>query len=447
MATILRHVAVVPGPRRRAPVILDSKAHANRAAEEWRMKIAVSGIGIAGTTLAYWLRCWGHEPVMFERAPALRTGGYLIDFWGLGYEIAERMGIMPALRDRCYLMEEMRMVDADGRVDATLDVRPMREMLGGRFISLARADLAAALFGTCDGIPAHFGVWFTAVEEDDAGVVVTLSDGRRERFDLVVGADGVHSQVRALVFGPEARFEQSLGCHVAAFRLRGYPHRDELVYVSHTVKKRQVARVALRDDETLVLLIFRDELLPDEPSAHQRKAALRHVFGDMRWEVPEILNAMDALDDLYFDRISQVYLARWSSGRVALVGDAGACPSLLAGEGTGLAMVEAYVLAGELHRANGDSTRAFDAYEDRLRAFVTGKQKAAPRFRGFFAPDTTLGLMVRNISMKALSFRVFASRFLARSLHDDFDLPAFSADEWSRPRHAGDGIPNDVSRR
>jgi len=151
------------------------------------MRVAINGIGVAGPTVAYWLRRSGHEPVLFEESPALRTGGYLIDFWGLGYEIAERMGLVPTLHERCYEMERMRMVDRDGREEAEMELAPMRELLQGRFISLARADLAAALFGACDGIPTHFGVSVAAIEQNDAGVVATLSDGRRERFDLPTG--------------------------------------------------------------------------------------------------------------------------------------------------------------------------------------------------------------------------------------------------------------------
>ncbi|MGE5277629.1 MAG: FAD-binding domain [Acidobacteriota bacterium] len=391
------------------------------------MRVAINGTGVAGPTLAYWLRRAGHEPVLFEKAPAPRTGGYLIDFWGLGYEIAERMGLVPALRERCYLMERLRMVDADGREEAALDVTPMRELLRGRFISLARADLAAALFGACEGIPAHFGVCVTAIEQDADGVTATLSDGRKERFDLVVGADGLHSQVRELAFGPEAQFETSLGCYVAAFRIPDYPCRDELTYVSHTVPRRQVARVALRHGETLVLLVCRAELIDGDPPRERQKEALRRAFGGMSWEVPEILDRMDEVDDVYFDRVSQIHLPRWSSGRVGLLGDAAACASLLAGEGTGLAMIEAYVLAGELHRAHGDVARAFLAYEARLRPFVTAKQKAALRFRAFFAPQTALALKARNAAVNALSIRFFAKRFLARSLHDDLELPEYVA--------------------
>ncbi len=391
------------------------------------MRVAINGIGVAGSTLAYWLRQFGHEPVLFEKAPAFRTGGYLIDFWGLGYEIAERMGLVPTLRERCYVMERMRLVDAHGREEAALDLTPMRELLQGRFISLARADLATALFGACDGIPARFGVYVTAIEQNSDGVVATLSDERKEHFDLVVGADGLHSQVREVAFGPEARFERFLGCYVAAFRLPGYPRRDDLTYVSHTVPKRQVARVALRNGETLVLLVCRAELIDGDPSREQQKEALRRAFGDMSWEVPEILDRMGEVEDVYFDRVSQIYLPRWFSGRVALLGDAAACPSLLAGEGSGLAMMEAYVLAGELHRADGDFALALAAYDARLRSFVAAKQKAALRFRSFFAPETALALKVRNVAVNALSIEFFGKRLLARSLRDDFELPHYLA--------------------
>jgi 2-polyprenyl-6-methoxyphenol hydroxylase-like FAD-dependent oxidoreductase len=391
------------------------------------MRVAINGTGIAGPTLAYWLRRFGHEPVLFERAPELRTGGYIIDFWGLGFEIADRMGLVPALLQRCYKMERLRMVDADGREVAGMDVTPMREQLQGRFISLSRADLSAVLFKSCDGIPTRFGVSVAGIEQDGEGVTATLSDGRQDRFDLAVGADGLHSQMRELVFGPEKRFETSLDCHVAVFRLADYPLRDELTYVSHTVPKRQVARVALRDDETLVLLICRSELIDGDPPREQQKAALRRAFGDMKWEVPDMLDRMDDVDDVYFDRVSQIHLPRWSTERVAVIGDAAACASLLAGEGTGLAMIEAYVLAGELHRADGDIVRALAAFEARLRSFVTLKQKAALRFRAFFAPRTALALRVRNLAVRALAMPFVGNRLIGGSLRDDLVLPDYLA--------------------
>jgi 2-polyprenyl-6-methoxyphenol hydroxylase-like FAD-dependent oxidoreductase len=392
------------------------------------MKIAINGSGVAGPALAYWLKRFGHDPVLFERAPALRSGGYVVDFWGLGYDLAERMGILPRLQQQGYAMHQLKMVDARGRDVAVMDVEPMRLSMAGRFVTVARSAIAAALVGACEGVPLRLGTSVSGWEQDDAGITTLLSNGERERFDLVIGADGLHSRVRALAFGADANHERSLGCHVAAFRLPDYPHRDELTYVSHTVPKRQVARVALRDGETLVLFVARSEFFGDETERDDVKAKLRRAFGDLGWEVPEILERMGAVNDIYFDTVSQIRLDTWSRGRVGLVGDAAACVSFLAGEGTGLALIESYVLAGELQRARGDWALAFEAYSSRLRGFLRAKQDAALRFRGFFAPKTGLGLSVRNTLVNAFSIPFVGKQLLMRSIRDDLELPDYEKD-------------------
>jgi len=160
-------------------------------------------MGIAGPTLAYWLRRSGHDPVLYEQASAVRTGGYLIDSRGLGYEIAERMGIIPTLRERGYQMKRLQMVDRHGTEQAHMDLAALYAAQRGRFISLARADLAAAPAGACREVPMHFATSISGIANDAAAAIVTLSDGRTERFDLVVGADGLHSQVRALLLHSE----------------------------------------------------------------------------------------------------------------------------------------------------------------------------------------------------------------------------------------------------
>jgi 2-polyprenyl-6-methoxyphenol hydroxylase-like FAD-dependent oxidoreductase len=393
------------------------------------VKVAINGIGVAGPTLAYWLRRMGHEPVLFEKAAALRQGGYLIDFWGLGYTLSERMGLLPILRQRGYEMQRMRMVNRHGREQAGVNLAPMREALHGRFITIPRAVLIEALFGACEGIPAHFGVSIVGIQHEGDRSIATLSDGRREHFDLIVGADGLHSVVRALAFGPESQFEQFLDCYVAAYRVRGYPHRDDVTYVSHTERRRHAARVSLRGGETLVLLICRAELIGSEcPRDREgQQAALRRAFDRMGWETRDLLAALDDRIDFYFDRVSQIFIPQWSAGRVALLGDAAACPSLLAGEGSGLAMLEAYTLAGELNRAKGDIAVALTEYERRLRPFVTAKQKSAVWFRGFFAPETTVGLTVRNLAVHAFAWPFVARPLIARSLRDDLELPEYVA--------------------
>jgi 2-polyprenyl-6-methoxyphenol hydroxylase-like FAD-dependent oxidoreductase len=262
------------------------------------------------------------------------------------------------------------------------------------------------------------------LQEDADGLPATLSNGGQERFELVIGADGLHSRVRAVVFGAEPSHEHPLGCHVAAFRLADYPHKEELTYVSHTTPKRQVARMTLRDGETLVLMICRSELLGDDVQTNV-KGALGRAFAGMGWEVPDIVARMQAVDDVYFDAVTQVRLDTWSRGRVALVGDAAACVSFLAGEGTGLAMIEAYVLAGELHRARDDFRRGLEAYESRLRGFLRGKQRSALQIRGFFVPRTGFGLALRNVLVNAFSLPFVAKQLVGRTVRDDLELPDY----------------------
>ena len=387
------------------------------------MKIAINGIGVAGPTLAYWLRHYGHEVTLYEKSPVLRTGGYVIDFWGLGYEVAEKMGIIPEILKKGYEMQSLDMVDAKGNKKVTLSIEPIRQIVKGRLSSIARGDLAAIIARACDGIPMHFDLSVIGYEEVRDGITIELSNGSKEKYDLLIGADGLHSKIRDLIYGENLKVEFPVGCYVAAFHIRNYPHRDELKYLSHTAKGRQVARLSLRDDQSVVLFIARAELFSSEPPKAEQKSEIRRVFGDMQWETPELLNYLDKSDELYFDRVSQIRVPSWRKGRVALLGDAAACASLLAGEGTGLAMAEAYVLAREIHRSQGDYTQAFENYEKQLRPFVEKKQRAALNMLGFFVPKSNFGIKIRD-SLSNLANIPFLSKLIAGpSLKDSFKLP------------------------
>ncbi len=392
------------------------------------MKIAISGAGIAGPTLAYWLSRSGHDPVLIETAPQLRTGGYLIDFWGVGYAIAERMGLADAIQRAGYPIEQVRLVDGRGRTAGGFAVSPFREVFDGRYISLPRGELARLIYGTVEGdIETVFGDRITTIDQGDDGVDVTLEHGGQRKFDVVIGADGIRSAVRGLVMGAAPALEQRLGYWVAAFEAEGYRPRDELVYLAHGRPGRFVARFSQRGDRTLFLFVVADDQLHGIEPADEReaKSALRQVFGGDGWECPAILAALDWAGDLYFDRVSQVKVDRWSQGRVALIGDAASCVSLLAGEGTGLAMLQAYVLAGELHRADGDHREAFRRYEHLLRPLIEGKQTSARAFAGALAPKTAAGLWTRNRVSRLLDIRALAAWAIRREFRDDIELPDY----------------------
>jgi 2-polyprenyl-6-methoxyphenol hydroxylase-like FAD-dependent oxidoreductase len=399
--------------------------HSTEGAE---LRIAINGAGIAGPALAYWLRRCGHQVLLVEEAPGPRSGGYVVDFWGIGYDIAEKMGLIPRIRELGYQVREVRFVDGRGRTCGGFPVRALDRMTGGRFTSLRRSDLAATIHQALDGeVETIFGDSVTSIEDDGRSVRVGFAHGASREVDLLIGADGLHSRVRELAFGPGARFEVSLGYHVAAFDVGGYRPRDELVYVSHGVPGRQISRFAMRDDRTLFLFVFRDEHLPggDPSTAPERKAALGQVFADVGWEAPRILAAMERAGDVYFDRVSQIRMDGWARGRTALIGDAAACVSLLAGEGTGLAIAEAYVLAGELHACGADHAAAFARYEDRLRPLLRRKQESAARFASSFAPRSAFGLAFRNLVTRLLRIPLVADFFIGRDLRDEIRLPDY----------------------
>jgi 2-polyprenyl-6-methoxyphenol hydroxylase-like FAD-dependent oxidoreductase len=391
--------------------------------------VLISGIGIAGPTLAFWLRKRGFEPVLVERAPGLRTGGYIIDVWGVGFDVADRMGLLPRLFQAGYHNDRVAFVRADGRVRSAFGGTALRRALGERYLSIQRGDLAREIFRTIEsGVETIFGDSIAAMRELPDGIEVGFESGRPRRFDLVVGADGLHSAVRRTLFGGPAQSSRYLGYCAAAFVTRGYPRRDEHVYLSYAAPGRQISRFALRDNETGFLLVC---AWPDGTKALPRNVAsqkelLVEQFGQSRWrEWPDILQHLRSADNLYFDAVSQVRLPAWSKGHAVLLGDAAYCPSLLSGEGSAFAMAGAYILAGELQRASGDHRAAFPAYEQQFRPFIERKQDAARAFVSSFAPKTSLGLVVRDIVLRLGGIPAVADLLMGRFVADHYELPRY----------------------
>jgi 2-polyprenyl-6-methoxyphenol hydroxylase-like FAD-dependent oxidoreductase len=355
------------------------------------MKVLISGAGIAGLTLAHWLRRSGHDVVLVEKSPSLRGEGYMIDFFGSGYDVAEKMGLLPDLETIHYPIPRMAFVDAKGREKFCVSYAAIRRLFDGRHFNFMRGDLERVLYATLkDGVLVRFGTTVEAFRQEEEGshVSVTFSDGATDRFDLLVGADGVHSQLRKQAFGEEERFTRFLGYHTAAFILADRPPelRSDSLYTL-TVPGRQVSVYPIRDDKLATFFIHKAQRQIRDFSFETAVGELLAVYGGLGWVVPKLLERCDRVS-MYFDEVSQIDLSRWSVNRVVLVGDACQCVSLLAGQGASLAMGGAYVLAQELARMGKDLAGAIRAYEDRVKPAIKKKQKAGRLLAGWFVPET-----------------------------------------------------------
>ena len=365
-------------------------------------RAVICGAGIAGLALANRLSTTGWDVVVLERSPGPRPQGYMIDFFGAGYDAAEAMGIAPRVHELGYHVHEAAFVGADGRVRGRLRYDQFADVVGGRLVSIMRPDLELALRESLPaGVRIRYGCSPARVDDTGAdGVRVTLDDGEELAADLLVGADGIHSAVRAMVFGPERAYPRPLGFHTAAFsfeepalhaRVRGRFHLTDTI-------DRQVGLYGLRDDRVAVFAVHRtdDATLPQDP-----RAAVRAEYGSLGWVVPEALASCPPAQEVYYAQVAQVVMPSWHRGRVVLVGDACYAVSLLAGQGASLGIAGAFVLADQLHRAPTLGA-ALAAYERLWRPVAEEKQQVARGAVRWFLPHGTAELWVRR-GMLALS--------------------------------------------
>ncbi|MEU8518882.1 FAD-dependent oxidoreductase [Streptomyces sp. NBC_01216] len=378
------------------------------------MKAVVCGAGIAGLALARRLDALGWDVVVLEKAPGPRTQGYMVDFFGPGYDSAEAMGLLPNLKERAYRIDEASFVDEHGRRRAGLDYTRFSQAVGGRLLSLMRPDLEQALRDALPpGVELRFGTGPAGVEETPDGVLVSLVDGGVERADLLVGADGVHSTVRRLVFGDEADFLRFRGFHTTAYVFDDpeiFGQVRDRFCLTDTVD-RQMGLYGLRDGRVAAFGVHRAEhgdLPPDT------REAVRHAYAGLGWVVPRALSQCPPSGEVYYDQVAQVVMDRWSRGRTVLVGDAAYAVSLLAGQGASLGVAGAYVLAEELGHASSVEA-GLAAYEERWRPVAEEKQAAGRAAAEWFLPTSASRLHVRRAAMR-LSGLPGLGRIVARSL-------------------------------
>lgn len=382
--------------------------------------ILISGAGIAGITLAYWLKKYGFNPTIIEHAPTLREGGYMIDFFGAGVDVAERMGMLPDLEEQDLRIAEITFVDENNERVGGLDTTRIRSLMNNRIYSLLRSDLARIIYNRTEGdIELVFARSIQAVEQDEREVRVVLTDGSSRVFDLLIGADGLHSNVRRLVFGDESLFEKYYGYYTSSYTIDNYLETNPS-YLSYTIPGKQTGIYSPRSGKLTTFFIFASaqKLDYDHHDIAAQKSILRAEYAGAGWECAALLDRIDSAPDFYFDSVSQVRMDRWSEGRVTLVGDACDCPSLLSGQGSTLAMVGAYILAGELKAAGGDHQHAFKEYESVFKPFMHGKQQLAQRFAGSFVPTSKRRLWMRN-AFTRLMFIPLLSRWLVKQFMTD----------------------------
>lgn len=387
----------------------------------------IAGASIAGPALAYWLHRYGWDTVIVERAPELRTGGQNVDVRGAGRAVSRRMGLEEQIRAATTGEQGTRFVNAQGQTEAAFPVRHTQTSGATAELEILRGDLARLLHdATAQTTEYRFGDRITGLKEQEQGVQVSFEHGQDEHFDLVVAADGLRSGTRFLMLGDEPEV-RSLGLTIAYLTLPRTATDDDWWRWYNAPGRRSIT---LRPDNVGTIRatvgFISDRSQNERLSQDDQKTLIRRVFGGAGWEANRILAALDDTDDWYFDAVAQVRAPRWSNGRMVLLGDAAYCASPISGMGTSLALVGAYVLAGEL-AAHVDARDGLKGYERIMRPYVEQAQALPPGTPKLAYPASPLGIRVFHGFVKLAAAPVIGrlgNRFFTPPA-DKIDLPDY----------------------
>jgi 2-polyprenyl-6-methoxyphenol hydroxylase-like FAD-dependent oxidoreductase len=366
------------------------------------MKVLISGASVAGPVLAHWLHRYGLEPTIVERTPSARhgLGGHAVDLFSSAAEVTRRMGCWDAI-DAARTRLDAMTIERFGRRPVQVDLSRMYAGISSRHVEILRGELTRILYGATRGSAEYlFGDSIASLHDDGAGVDVTFDSGVQRRFDLVIGADGLHSNVRRLAFGPEEQLHRPLGGYLAVFSMP-----DVFGVGSHTLAHFSVGKLVgiygvHQTGQVRAGFLFRaPELHYDYHDKDEQKALLVKEFSSYGWKAPQLLEHLQHAEDFYFDSIAQITLDTWHRGRIGLVGDAGYCPGPAVGGGTSLAVVAAYILAGELAAHGRDGLLS---YERIIRPVVDQSRRLSPKVFGTIIPNSQLALRLMPAAAAAL---------------------------------------------
>jgi len=367
-------------------------------------KILISGAGISGLTLAYWLQKWGFEPSIVEKRTDLSERGYMIDFYGSGFDVAEKMDLTDALQaaSRQYPIARLQFVNNEGKPRAELDVAKFKSLLNQRYFPLMRGDLENAIYHSVrETVPIRFNTRIQQLTVNPDCIAVDFSDELSETYDLVIGADGIHSNVRSLLWGREEQFHRALGFTVACSVIDNF--LDKEAFYSHFEPNLQTTIYSIGQGKLATFIAFPSK----EEAVRDRGAQMRILTENLDqggWVVPQILEATRHAREFFFDQVAQIHLEHWYQNRVALVGDACQCLTLLAGQGASLGMAGAYLLAKELSGAAGNYQKAFLEYEQKLQPEILRRQKDARGIANSYVPRNKLDVWINCIFLRAFFF-------------------------------------------
>ncbi|HEU4716631.1 MAG TPA: FAD-dependent monooxygenase [Bacteroidia bacterium] len=373
-------------------------------------KILVSGAGVGGLTVAYFLKQKGFTPVVIEKASSLRDGGYMIDFFSSGISVAEKMGIIEQLKEKDHRSNIIIQQNEKGEKQFILNMSGFRESVKGKLFNFLRTDLVDVLYKKVkEDVEIRFSTSIQSISQDSNNVTVTFENGKQETFDLLIGADGLRSNVRAKVYAPEKIEELFLGCYVCGLEHNVPVNVDNGEVISMLCPKRQIMTYTTGKGVSNSLFVFKSPKLK-LLTTKEEIDVLNKEFAGFASPVPEIINEASKKDKLFFDQVTQIRIHdQWHKNRVVLIGDAAFCITLLSGQGSSMAMTAAYVLSEQLEKHRDDYETAFTEYEKSLRPMIEKMQKKAVGNSATFIPASKFSLWIRNLFAPLVFKKIFSS--------------------------------------